>query len=305
MFGLKRKLTRKYLWCALLSVLVTEGNAQLRNLPQGVVDWMASPTMRHATVALEVVDLTTDQPVYAYDVQRAVQPASLMKLVTTGAALRLLGGDYVIPDSVCCVDSTLAPIPELVGYNPDWMIEDVETSYCSALLQVPDSGMVLRDYVKNTNEKSLNIQAEALAYLLTPERTVAAGKDTIRGYWGQCGLDTASLVMYDACGLAPSDRLTAHFLTGLLHEMKDDEDFCNSLPLAGVSGTVIYFLRGTKLSRRALLKTGTTKSVVGYAGYVHGTNNHTYSVVLIVNNSTEQLTIQRKNIEKMFNLLIP
>ena len=284
---------------------MTEGNAQLRNLPQGVVDWMASPTMRHATVALEVVDLTTDQTIYAYDVQRAVQPASLLKLVTTGAALRLLGGDYVIPDSVCCVDSTLAPIPELVGYNPDWMIEDVETSYCSALLQVPDSGMVLCDYVKNTNEKSLNIQAEALAYLLTPERTLAAGRDTIRSYWGQCGLDTAALVMYDACGLAPSDRLTAHFLTGLLHEMKDDEDFCNSLPLAGVSGTVIYFLRGTKLSRRALLKTGTTKSVVGYAGYVHGTNKHTYSVVLIVNNSTEQLTIQRKNIEKMFNLLIP
>lgn len=298
-------LRKWFICCALLSVMVADGNAQLRNLPEGVVEWMSSPTMRHATVSIEVVDLTENRTLYAYDVERAVQPASLLKLVTTGAALRLLGGDYVIPDSVCCVDSTLAPIPELVGYNPDWMIEDVESSYCSALLQVPDSGMVLREYVKNTNEKSLNIQAEALAYLLTPERTLAAGKDTIKNYWGQCGLDTAALVMYDACGLAPADRLTAHFLTGLLREMKDDEDFCNSLPLASVSGTVIYFLRGTPLAGRALLKTGTTKSVVGYAGYVQGTDNHTYSVVLIVNNSTEQLTIQRKNIEKMFNLLIP
>lgn len=280
-------------------------NAQLRNLPQGVTEWMQSPTMCHATVAIEVTDLTAGQTLYAYDIDRFVQPASLLKLFTTGASLRLLGGDYVIPDSVCCVDSTLAPLPELVGYNPDWMIEDVESSYASPLICVPDSGLTLREYVRNTNEKSLNVQAEALPYLLTPERSLKAGLDSLRGYWAQCGMDTAALVMYDACGLAPADRITAHLLTELLTEMQDDEDFCNSLPLAGVSGTVIYFLRGTRMEGKALLKTGTTKSVVGYAGYVPGSDGHTYSVVLIVNNSTEQLTIQRKNIEKMFNLLIP
>ena len=296
---------KHWIYCALLAVVPTVCDAQMRNLPLEVVDWMQQPTMCHATVSIEVVDQTTSQTLYAYDVQRFVQPASLLKLFTTGAALRLLGGDYVIPDTVCCVDSTLAPIPELVGYNPDWMIEDVESSYAAPLIHVPDSGMLLRDYVRNTNERSLNVQAEALPYLFTAERTLAAGLDTLRSYWGSCGLDTAALVMYDACGLAPSDRITAHLMTQLLREMQGDEDFCNSLPLASVSGTVINFLRGTRLAGRALLKTGTTKSVVAYAGYVQGSNGHTYSVVLIVNNSTEQLTIQRKNIEKMFNLLIP
>ena len=298
-------LKRMILCCALLATSLVVCNAQLRELPQQFWEWRNSPHLIHATVTLEMTDLTGNEVIYAYEEQRAVQPASLLKLFTTAAALRMLGGDYIIPDSVCCVDSTLAPIPELVGYNPDWMVEDVASSYAEALLQVPDAGMTLREYAKNTNEKSLNIQAEALPYLLARDTTLATGIDTIRQYWGSCGIDTACLIMYDACGLAPADRITTHSLSQLLYEMQTDEDFRNSLPVAGKSGTVIYFLAGTRLSGKAQLKTGTTKSVVGYAGYVKGSDNHTYSIVLIVNNSTEQLTIQRKNIEKMFNLLIP
>lgn len=277
----------------------------MRSLPPRFVSWMESPNMRHATVALEIVDLTAGEVCYQLDVQRAVQPASLLKLVTTGAALRTLGGDYVIPDSICCIDSTKAPLPELVGYNPDWCVEDVASSYAEALTYVPDAGMSLRDYARKTNEESLNIHAEALAYLMAADTTLASGIDSIRTYWTNRGLDTESLVMYDACGLAPADRVTAHMMSQLLSEMQYDEDFRQSLAVAGRTGTVIYFLKSSRLAGRAQLKTGTTKSVVAYAGYVHGSDDHWYSVVLIVNNSTEHLTVMRKNIEKMFILLIP
>ena len=296
----------KRIWtCALLAVLTTAGNAQMRRMPKMWEDWLETPEMRHATVAIEVVDLTTGETFLASDEQRSVQPASIMKLVTTGAALRLLGGDYVMPDTICMPDTSKVPLPELVGYNPDWLIEDVNSSYCEGLYTVPDAGIELREYIKRTNEKSLNIHAEALPYLLTPEHTLEAGLEAIRNYWDSCGLDTEALVMYDGCGLAPADRVTVHMISQLLAEMKDDRDFRNSFAVAGVSGTISWFLKGCALTGRAQLKTGTTKSVVGYAGYMRGTNKHTYSVVLIVNNSTASLTLQRKKIEKMFILLIP
>ena len=301
-------MTRKcFLICALLAVISAACDAQSRSktFPSQFVDWLATPGMRHATVGVEIVDLTTGETLYVMDEQRAVQPASLLKLVTTGAALRLLGGDYVIPDTICQTDTTLAPLPQLIGYSPDWMIEDVESWYVAPLDTVPDAGIELREYIKRTNEKSLNVHAEALPYLLTPEGTLPAGLHAIKAYWDSCGIDTTALVMYDGCGLAPADRVTTHLISQLLAEMQHDEDFRNSFAVAGKTGTVNYFLRASYLSGRAQLKTGTTKSVVAYAGYVRGSNNHTYSVVLIVNNSTDQLTLMRKNIEKMFILLIP
>ncbi|MBO7379489.1 MAG: D-alanyl-D-alanine carboxypeptidase [Bacteroidales bacterium] len=300
-----KKKFRYLLICALFAVPMVPGNAQTRKLPQAFQQWLESPSMRHATVALEIVDLDTDELCYSVDAQRLVQPASLMKLVTTGAAVRLLGGDYVICDSISCVaDTSLVPIPELLGYNPDWMIEDVGSSYIEPLTNIPDTGLKLREFIRKTNENSLNANAEMLVYHLSPEHALQAGLDTIRNYWQSRGLDTDGLVMYDGCGLAPNDRMTARFMSELLREMKDEEDFRSSLAIAGRTGTVINFLKSSVLSGRAYLKTGTTKSVTAYAGYATGSNNHTYSVVLIVNNSSEKLTLLRKEIEKMFNLLI-
>jgi len=296
---------RIILICALLSVSVAVCDAQMLKTPEKFEEWLDSPGMRHATVSVEIVDQKTGELYFAYDEQRAVQPASILKLVTTGAALRLLGGDFIMPDTICYGDTTKSPLPELQGYNPDWLIEDINTSYCEGLCQIPQPGITLREYIKETNEKSLNIHAEALAYLLSPEHTLSAGLDSIKSYWTNRGVDTEALVMYDGCGLAPADRVTAHLITELLTDMKDDKDFRNSLAVAGSTGTVKYFLMGCSLTRKAQLKTGTTKSVCGYAGYVRGRNNHTYSVVFIVNNSTEQLTVLRKKIEKMFILLIP
>lgn len=290
--------------CALLAIC-TVCNAQLFELPYEVKEILGLPALRHATVAIEIVDLDTDSVLYCLDEQRSIQPASVLKLATTAAALRRFGGDAIVPDSLNCIDSTAVSMAELFGYNGNWLIEDVGESYIKPLTTLPDVGIPLRDYVKKTNEKSLNENAELLAYWLGGTNHVADGLDSICSYWTGLGLDTEALQLYDGCGLAPADRLTAHFVVQLLREMQDDEDFRNSLPIAGVSGTVRRFLKGTRLESKAWLKTGTTKSVVGYAGYIRGSNEHTYAVVLIVNNHKCESTPLRKNIEKMLLFLIP
>lgn len=290
--------------CALLTVTAV-CSAQMRFIPYEFELWLKEPALQHATVAMEIRDLTTGDTLYQYDEQRYVQPASLMKLVTTGAALRLLGGDAVVLDTVCCIDTTAVPLPELNGYNPDWLIEDVASSYMCGLTTLPDVGLTLREFVQKTNHESLNENAEMLVYWLGRSNQVTDGLDTIRNYWRSQGLDTESLVMYDGCGLAPNDRVTAHFMADLLVALKDDDDFRNSLPVAGESGTVKLFLKKTRLEGKAQLKTGTTKSVVAYAGYITGSNNHTYAVSMIVNNHSTVVAQMRKNIEKMLLFLIP
>ena len=49
---------------------------------------------RHATIAISAKNLTTGKTVFEYKSETSVIPASIQKLLTTGAALELLGKDY-------------------------------------------------------------------------------------------------------------------------------------------------------------------------------------------------------------------
>lgn len=298
---------------ALTSMLFMVVSAQTRSLPQSFYDWLKTPALRHATVTLEVARLSQDNEsarnyttLYQYDSQRLMTPASVMKLVTTATAVRLLGGDYVFPDSVALIDTSAVALPGLEAYNKDWMIEDIGEDYIPPLQNVlPDSGRVLRDVIRDTNVESLNNQAETILRLLHPDCCLDSALLIVSDYWKSRGLDTDCLVMYDGCGLAPSDRLTSHFIVGLLALMRNDEDFVNSLPVAGKEGTVRRFLLDSRLAGRARLKTGTTKSVVAYAGYVRGTDSKLYAVSVFVNSFAGKTQPVRKGIEKVLLSLIP
>ena len=50
--------------------------------------------LKHATLCVSVYDASTGQPVYAYDANRSVTPASVMKLLTTGTGFARLGSDF-------------------------------------------------------------------------------------------------------------------------------------------------------------------------------------------------------------------
>jgi D-alanyl-D-alanine carboxypeptidase/D-alanyl-D-alanine-endopeptidase (penicillin-binding protein 4) len=78
---------------AAVVVLLLAGSAQAalpRELRQAFVD--AGISLDH--VAVVVQDVEARRPLLAYDPNRAMNPASVMKLVTTFVALDLLGPDY-------------------------------------------------------------------------------------------------------------------------------------------------------------------------------------------------------------------
>lgn len=290
--------------CALLQGACFVVDAQTRSLPQTFRDWTKGPNLKHATVTLAVT--SEGKTIYNFDQDRLMIPASVMKLVTTASAIRMLGADYVLPDSAAIVDTVHVALPGLEYYNPDWLIEDIDTDYMPPLSDsLPDAGRTLRDVITETNHESLNLQAETLARMLHPSCSLDSALTAISTYWKGEGLDTDCLWMYDGCGLAPSDRVTARFMVSLLQKMKDDQDFVKSIPVIGQEGTLKRFLRDTRLAGRGRLKSGTLKTAVTYAGYITGSDNRQYEICIMVNNYAGKPSEVRRGMEKVLLSLIP
>ncbi|MEG1722119.1 MAG: D-alanyl-D-alanine carboxypeptidase/D-alanyl-D-alanine-endopeptidase [Bacteroidales bacterium] len=153
----------------------------------------------------------------------------------------------------------------------------------------------LAEIARQTNVHSLNLYAEGLLRQIAPSAPVAI-EQMVR-YWKKRGLDTNGLFIYDGSGLSPSNRLTAGFLSGLMYQMRADEIFVKSLPVAGKEGTVSSFLKNSVYSGKARLKSGSIKQVVAYTGYIDGKDK--YAVSILVNNATCSSREVRKAIEKL------
>jgi D-alanyl-D-alanine carboxypeptidase/D-alanyl-D-alanine-endopeptidase (penicillin-binding protein 4) len=167
----------------------------------------------------------------------------------------------------------------------------------------------LRDVARQTNVHSQNLLAEMLLRLAAgrlsaPVTTYADAAGAVRDYWRRQGLDATGVRMYDGCGLSPNDRVTAHFLVQLLGRMHADAAFVATLPQVGSEGTVRGFAAGTRLVGRARLKSGTTKQVVAYAGYVAGAEGRTYVVACLVNNYDGRAADVRRQVASALEQLV-
>ena len=53
-----------------------------------------NPALKHASVGISVVDLSTGQSVVSHDAEKSLTPASVLKLITTATAIEALGDNY-------------------------------------------------------------------------------------------------------------------------------------------------------------------------------------------------------------------
>ena len=61
---------------------------------EGILHFIKSPELSVASVGYCLLDATTGRMIHSYDEERALLPASVLKVVTTATALDLLGPDY-------------------------------------------------------------------------------------------------------------------------------------------------------------------------------------------------------------------
>lgn len=164
----------------------------------------------------------------------------------------------------------------------------------------------LKEIIANTNLYSINLYAEAL-YNTIEKKIGKFQNEVISNYWKSSGIITEGNFIYDGSGLSPQTGIKPGFLTLVLYEMAKDstaKSFYASLPVAGESGTLSRFCKGSSAEKQIHAKSGSMEKVLGYSGYVKGKSGKEYSFSILVNNYTGKYSSTVQRIEKLMNIMI-
>lgn len=145
----------------------------------------------------------------------------------------------------------------------------------------------LSQIVALTNQPSDNYAAETLLKDLGARfggaGSTAAGAAVVRAEARHLGLHPQ---IVDGSGLSRTDRTSPRDVVRLLWSMERSPLYAtlaDSLPLAGVSGTLIHRMHGTAAAGRCRAKTGTLSDVSALAGYCPTRDGHTVAFALLMN----------------------
>jgi D-alanyl-D-alanine carboxypeptidase/D-alanyl-D-alanine-endopeptidase (penicillin-binding protein 4) len=133
----------------------------------------------------------------------------------------------------------------------------------------------LREIVKVTNKESRNFYAEMLLRTLAREVKhrggLEDGLEVLSEFARQIGAEQGETVFADGSGLSRDDLVAPDTLVKLLIHMASGpvfDVFLDTLPLAGVDGTLAGRFKGTRLEGRIHAKTGTLEHVNALSGYM-------------------------------------
>ncbi len=126
-----------------------------------------------------------------------------------------------------------------------------------------------------TNKKSQNLYAELLLRTLPGhaglEATAQNGIKIISEQLKKTGVDPQHIILVDGSGLSRKNKLSPHSLMVFLSYLKKHRYgtvFVETLPVAGIDGTLKYRMQGTAAQGNTRAKTGTLDGVSALSGYV-------------------------------------
>lgn len=143
----------------------------------------------------------------------------------------------------------------------------------------------LKEIVRITNKKSVNLFAEALGKLAAEGDFPARCCSLLQ----EIGVDTSGILLRDACGLSVFNAVPAAvFSDVLLWAYKElGWDFVASLPLAGTdAGLNAYLAADPALKNKLRAKTGSFTGVRCLSGYLTRNNGEVLVFAVLVNHFT-------------------
>jgi D-alanyl-D-alanine carboxypeptidase/D-alanyl-D-alanine-endopeptidase (penicillin-binding protein 4) len=150
----------------------------------------------------------------------------------------------------------------------------------------------LSEILKEVNKPSQNLYTEMLLRQLGArvkgEGSASAGGDAVTDFLKRLGLGEQG-ARPDGSGLSRTDMVAPHDLVGLLVAMDKHASaavFRDSLPIAGVDGTLEKRMRGTAAEGRVFAKTGTLRQTNALAGYVITKSGSRLVFSIVVNHHT-------------------
>ncbi len=147
----------------------------------------------------------------------------------------------------------------------------------------------LEEIATQTQQQSINLYAECIlrAVALNRWSTIDTSAAVVQRFWKNEKLDLTGLRMTDGSGLSRSNLCTPKLFCQMLSaytKRPNFNSFYNTFAVAGQSGTVSNFAKGTKAEGNARIKTGTMSRVKSYIGYVTGPNGGLYTFAIMFNN---------------------
>ena len=152
-------------------------------------------------------------------------------------------------------------------------------------------GPVLSDIVHDINKFSNNVMARNLFLSIgeiagQPPATLSESRLQIEQFLHRLGLDMPELILENGSGLSRDEKISAASLAQLLQVANSSpvaQVYIDSLPIAGVDGTMRRRLTNAAVGGNAHIKTGTLRDVRAIAGYVGAANGDGYVVVSLIN----------------------
>ena len=170
-------------------------------------------------------------------------------------------------------------------------------------------GRSVQEITKWTNRKSVNLFAEGLlngvAFKLTGDGSNSNARKIYNEFFAS-RIDTLGLRLYDGSGLSRNNRITAAHFCDLLNYMTQSpmaDEFFNSLPVAGKSGTISELCKGAAGDGRIYAKSGTMTGIKSYAGYINTLSGKKLAFAFVVNGYSCSQSTVKQQMEILLNQL--
>jgi D-alanyl-D-alanine carboxypeptidase/D-alanyl-D-alanine-endopeptidase (penicillin-binding protein 4) len=169
----------------------------------------------------------------------------------------------------------------------------------SPRLGQPNQGMVLASFeskpllddIRVINKVSQNLHAEILLRLLGRQKgnaaTIESGLEVLRGFLSKAGVPVDQYVFYDGSGLSRQNLVTPHAVVTLLQYASEQPwgaGFRDTLPVAGVDGSLADRFKGTIAQGRVYGKTGSLGGVKTLSGYATTNHGEPIAFAILTNN---------------------
>jgi D-alanyl-D-alanine carboxypeptidase/D-alanyl-D-alanine-endopeptidase (penicillin-binding protein 4) len=178
-------------------------------------------------------------------------------------------------------------------------------------MRVPDDAQKIAckthsmaEVVRQLNKESDNLNAEMLLYALgyvqnsdepaSTEKGIAVVQQLIT----QIGFDPKAYNIVDGSGLSNQNYLTPELLVAVLKHVYQSQYFDmfrQSLPIAGVDGTLANRMKGTAAYRKLTAKTGSLTGVSTLSGYATARNGHLLAFSIMIQNFVEKTSFVAVN----------
>jgi D-alanyl-D-alanine carboxypeptidase/D-alanyl-D-alanine-endopeptidase (penicillin-binding protein 4) len=175
-------------------------------------------------------------------------------------------------------------------------VQGTQTDSLFTVLSAP-----LKEIMPVMMKPSQNQVAEAFLRTLGLERagvgTADSGRRVVERQFALCNIPSVAFIVRVGSGLSRSDLFYPEAIVSILEAMRRSPNFAvfyESLPIAGVDGTIRTRMRDTPAQGNLRAKTGTLSMVRSLSGYVRTADGRLLEFSMLCNNwTTPQASVDR------------